>query len=134
MSAGKQEKEENGSPWVLIVEDDAVSRLLLLRIIARTKCRVHEASTVKAGLEFVRRQRYRLIFVDCHLPDGHGEEVVQFVRSRADRVCPAVGISSDDSAGNIKRIMQAGAERFLCKPISNAEVAALLKQYCSGDG
>jgi CheY-like chemotaxis protein len=57
---------------VLYVDDDAVSRYLLVRALAREGVSVTEASGAHEGLALMKQYRFRLVISDYRMPDETG--------------------------------------------------------------
>ena len=57
---------------VLYVDDDAASRYLLVRALAREGVSVTEAPGVHEGLELLKQHRFRLVISDYRMRDGTG--------------------------------------------------------------
>ena len=79
------------------------------------------------GLELARAHRPDLILLDLHLPDRSGLDVL--VALRRDPVTahiPVVVLTADASATQAQRLAQAGASRYLTKPLVLDEILATL--------
>jgi signal transduction histidine kinase/CheY-like chemotaxis protein len=66
---------------VLIVDDDELSRYLLRSLLQDTRLRVLEAESGVDGLELARQRRPFCIFLDLHMPDKSGFEVIKEMRA-----------------------------------------------------
>jgi DNA-binding response OmpR family regulator len=66
---------------VLVIDDDPASRYLLTRLLSDGHTSIIEAEDGGSGLEVARRARPSAIFLDLHLPDGNGEEVLGELRN-----------------------------------------------------
>ena len=111
---------------VLYVED-MVENIRLVEQILRQRPSVNLISAMLAGvaLDLARQHHPDLVLLDLHLPDMPGEEVL--ARLRADPATagtPVVVLSADATPDHIRRLMAAGADAYLTKPIS---VRALLQ-------
>jgi signal transduction histidine kinase/DNA-binding response OmpR family regulator len=62
---------------ILIIDDDASSRYVLRRCLASTPYRIRETASGLAGLSMVHEERPRAVFLDVHLPDTNGFEVLE---------------------------------------------------------
>jgi DNA-binding response OmpR family regulator len=74
------------------------------------------------GLELARENEPDLILLDLHLPDIHGSEVLR--RVREDPVIsrtPVVIISADVTTSQVARLLDAGAQAYLPKPLDVQE-------------
>jgi DNA-binding response OmpR family regulator len=84
------------------------------------------------GLDLAREHRPHLIFLDLHLPDLSGDQVLAGLRSdpRTSTI-PVIMISADTTAGQVKRLLDAGAQDYLTKPIDVKKLLAVLDEYLS---
>ena len=84
------------------------------------------ASTGRAGLELASTLPV-VILLDLHLPDTDGIDVLQALK--ADPVTadiPVAVLSADASRRQIDRLLAAGAEQYLTKPLNLVDVFAFL--------
>jgi CheY-like chemotaxis protein len=70
------------------------------------------------GFDLARKHCPDLILLDLHLPDVSGEDTLRLLRedARTARI-PVVIVSADATAGQIKRLLAAGANEYLTKPL-----------------
>ena len=117
---------------VLLVDDDAVMRAVLVRLVARTytDATITEATTGADALSAVAAQRPDLIISDCHMPVMDGLELVRTLRSQA-AVMPIVMLSSEPSVANAAQ--QAGATAFLTKPLAIGSFSQFLHTLLPSD-
>jgi CheY-like chemotaxis protein len=74
------------------------------------------------GLDLARKHAPDLILLDLHLPDLPGHEVLARLRQdKLTRDIPVVVISADATARQIQRLMAAGAQNYLTKPLDIGE-------------
>ena len=97
----------------------------LLRL--RPGWRMIHAGLGRLGVEFARAHRPDLVLLDLHLPDLAGHDVLRSLKRRADtKDIPVVILSADASPGLARKLVDAGAEQFLTKPLDFDVVLALL--------
>ena len=113
---------------VLYVEDNPANVEVVSRFLhGRPNVRLSSAATGRAGIECASRDRPDLILLDLHLPDLHGEQVLNELKAEpATAAIPVVVMSADASQGVIRRLLASGALAYLTKPIELAELAELL--------
>jgi CheY-like chemotaxis protein len=106
---------------VLVVDDDAAVRGLLLRLLAS---RGHDVSLAAAGDEALARlgagERFDLVISDYELPGADGLEVVARARERGARTLLVSGALDDD----VRREAARRSTPVLAKPFSAAELLA----------
>jgi two-component system, OmpR family, KDP operon response regulator KdpE len=83
---------------------------------------VIEAETGLAGLNAVTYSRPDLIILDLGLPDMHGVEVLNTIRSWSN--IPLIVLSVEADEEQTVRLLRAGADDYMVKPFGMAELAA----------
>lgn len=116
---------------LLYIEDNHSNVRLLQRILQR---RPHwnlvHTDRGQHGIELAHECDPTLIMLDLHLPDISGIEVLRQLRDQPDRAFrPLVVASADASPGQVSRLMAAGVDAFVTKPLDVHDVLALLDQY-----
>ena len=108
---------------ILYIEDNLSNLSLVEQMLAdEPNIELLTAMQGRLGLDLARQHSPDLILLDLHLPDIRGHEVL--ARLQADeitRAIPVVIISADATAGQIQRLMAAGAHSYLTKPLDIGE-------------
>lgn len=110
---------------VLIVDDHSANRQLPAAILRRMGCEITEAASGEDALAHLAEREFDCVLLDISMPGLSGEEVCERIRKdphlRHLRVIAytAHAMNSDES-----RIMQAGFDHLLVKPISRASLLA----------
>jgi PAS domain S-box-containing protein len=109
----------NPSRTILYIEDNVSNLRLIERIISdRPQVRLLSAMQASLGLELARDHLPDLILLDLHLPDMAGDEVLRRLRQDpTTRTIPVVMISADATHAQINRLLAAGADEYLTKPL-----------------
>ena len=113
-------------PLVLIVEDHPDTQSALAEAFAQNGYETIVASDGEAGLSIVRNDRPALVCLDLHLPHISGHEVCE--RIREDPSLDGVAIlmtSAGRSPETHGHALDAGADRYLPKPIALDELVAI---------
>ncbi|MDH5718195.1 MAG: adenylate/guanylate cyclase domain-containing response regulator [Spirochaetia bacterium] len=120
----------NYAAKILIIEDDEIQRRILKEILTHlskiSKYSFHAklVSTGKKGLQTAIQFRPDLIFLDIHLPDIHGIQLLRQLESNnmLDDT-PVLLITSDTSEATAIEGLAAGAKDIIYKPIRETELA-----------
>lgn len=113
---------------VLLVEDDAASGELVRRIFARRGgvdlARVGDGESAIAA---ARSDRPDLVLLDLGLPDLAGDAVLAQLRGDpATADIPVVVVSADATEAQRRRLVAAGADAYLTKPLAVGELLAVV--------
>jgi DNA-binding response OmpR family regulator len=101
---------------VLIVEDDAVSRQLLKRIVEIEGHVAETASGYRAAVALIDRQPYDLILLDLTLDDGDGLDLCRLVR--AQHQTPIIIVTSRSTSADVVTGLELGADDYVVKPFN----------------
>jgi adenylate cyclase len=110
---------------VLIVDDDAANRDLLVRMLERQRLATVVAEDGEQALAMIGSQRFDLILLDVVMPGMTGHEVLE--RLKADdtlRHIPVIVLSSIDDLDSITACIQLGAEDYLPRPFNSTILRA----------
>jgi CheY-like chemotaxis protein/anti-sigma regulatory factor (Ser/Thr protein kinase) len=129
--------EENlaASGCVLYIEDNASNLKLVARLLERRpRVRLLTALLGGLGLELAREHEPDLILLDGHLPDMDGAMVLRRLRadSRTAKI-PVVILSADATAGQVERLLAAGAADYMTKPLDVPRVLQVIDAFLRGD-
>jgi two-component system KDP operon response regulator KdpE len=110
---------------VLIVEDEPVLRRALLINLRARGYAVSQAAAGREALAEAARQPPHAVILDLGLPDVDGTEVIRELRgwSRA----PVIVLSGRTGSGDKIGALDAGADDYVTKPFSMAELLARLR-------
>jgi CheY-like chemotaxis protein len=118
---------------VLLVDDDAVVRLLLRTQLQQAGVDVDEADHGKAAVEKIvnAAHPYDLIVMDEHMPVLSGVAATRRIRahqgSRGEPPTPILGVSSDAGRKDRRRFIAAGMNAHLAKPFGRDEFLQAVK-------
>ncbi len=119
---------DDGERLVLYVEDEPLNASLVTSIVGLLPGRTIEvAGTVAEGLAVLATRRPSLLLLDLNLPDGSGLEVLRLVRADpALRHLPVFILSADATQQASATAIEAGADRFITKPLKVNDFLALV--------
>lgn len=111
---------------VLIVEDDAETRALLVRALAKDAHVTHAVEGVAGADESVRARAFDVVVLDLGLPDGSGVMWCNSLRRNGFDV-PVVVLTAQGAVSSRLACFDAGADDFLAKPFAVAELRARVR-------
>jgi adenylate cyclase len=110
----------DGSPAILLVDDDENNRYTLSRRLKRENyTNITEAVDGRAALELMRNRSFDLVLLDVMMPDMDGYEVLRQIKSNMNlRDIPVIMVSALDAIDSVVRCIELGAEDYLPKPFN----------------
>jgi two-component system cell cycle response regulator DivK len=116
---------------VYVVEDNEKNMKLfraILKLIPDLK--LHEESKGDLGLELIKSGEPDLIILDIQLPEMNGIEICNELR-KMDKFkdTPIIAVTSFAMKGDKERILKAGFNQYVSKPIKVQEFREIVKGY-----
>jgi DNA-binding response OmpR family regulator len=114
-----------GTALVLVVEDDAELRDMLVMNLERNGYQVAEAGDGERGLELAKALKPDLVVLDLMLPKLDGRQVCRLIR--AESAVPILVLTALDREIDVVNGLDAGADDYVTKPFSLREFLARVK-------
>lgn len=111
---------------ILLVEDNAVNRMVAQGYLARLGCFVTEAETGKAAIKAVHAADFDVVLLDLDLPDISGIEVAAEITRCLSTPPRLVALTAHNLADTQQERDRLGVERILTKPISPRQLSQML--------
>jgi two-component system response regulator PilR (NtrC family) len=110
---------------VLIVDDEADIRELLVLTLSRMGVDADSASTIQEARQALQSRAYDLCLTDMRLPDGDGLELLRHIAEHFGNT-PVAVITAYGSTENAVAALKAGAFDYLAKPIKLEQLRPLV--------
>ncbi|MCC6620314.1 MAG: response regulator [Deltaproteobacteria bacterium] len=123
-----------GALSVLVVEDNAVNQALLAKMLER---RGHTVVLTANGADAVDRLQespggFDIVLMDIQMPVMDGYEATAVVRMREAQDglprIPIIAVTAHAMSGERDKCLEAGMDAYLAKPVSEAELMALIDE------
>jgi len=102
---------------VLLVEDDEVTRTLLATLLRSFGAEVMPASSAAEARKALESFRCDVLISDIEMPDDDGVVLLQSLRGDGERRFPAIAVTGYADASNRHRVLAAGFDGFVAKPL-----------------
>src|SRR5437763_4580598 len=115
---------------ILVVDDDAGSRRILVRTLSSTGYDCRESDSGIEALKLVQREQPSLLLLDFDMPGLNGADVLKRLRSDSNPAVaqiPAIMLTAHGSEESEVSCLQAGADDFVTKPINIAVLRARIE-------
>ncbi|MCX7914547.1 MAG: response regulator [Thermodesulfovibrionales bacterium] len=113
----------------LIIEDNPDNMVLITRFLEKFGYHTLKAMTGLEGIEIALREKPDFILLDIQLPDIEGTEVLKRIRdSEIGRNIPIIAVTSYAMAGDRQRLLSAGCNGYIEKPIDPEQVISQIRE------
>lgn len=105
----------------ILIVDDAPENILVIGQYLMPQYEVLVATSGTDALRIAQAQFPDLILLDIHMPNMDGYQVMHALRADSNTPqVPVIMLSADDSEETQRRVLHAGAQAFLAKPLHAA--------------
>ncbi|MFP4349458.1 MAG: ATP-binding protein [Desulfococcaceae bacterium] len=121
---------------ILLAEDERLNRMSLQKLLTTAGHQVTGVSDGREALEtLVRNKTFDLILMDVQMPEMDGLEATRRIRNekngRFDARIPIIALTAFAMEGDRERILQAGMDGYLSKPVDMKELHQTIDRVIS---
>jgi PAS domain S-box-containing protein len=130
-SAPAPRSEDSVSGTILYIEDNESNVRLVQRLLKQRRPHITllHASDGAIGMAMALERKPDLIFLDLHLPDTPGDEVLRLLwEDTRTRDIPVAILSADATLSQSRRLIATGAKAYLTKPLDVTRMLALIDE------
>jgi two-component system cell cycle response regulator DivK len=118
---------------ILVIEDNAANMTLAVFLLESVGHTVLSATDAEAGLAYARSEHPDLILMDIQLPGMDGLEATALLkRDTATREIPVIALTALAMKGDETRILAAGCDGYIAKPMRYKEFLATVQTHLPG--
>jgi two-component system sensor histidine kinase/response regulator len=127
------ESKINRSDYKILIVDDVVSNVLLLKILlTNEKFQVCTANNGTSCIEMARKEHPDLILLDVMMPDMNGFDTATVLkREEGTKEIPIIFLTALNTPQDLVHGFQVGASDFLTKPFNKEELVMRVMQQIS---
>ena len=110
---------------ILVAEDNAVNRELMVHLLSRRGYTVKVVANGKAALDALDKGSFDLVLMDIQMPVMGGLEVTAVIRERERTVgghLPIIATTAHAMASDRERALKSGMDAYLAKPIQSRQL------------
>jgi len=127
------DERNHESRTVLVVEDDAVNRMAVQRMLDRMGYDCSLAANGKEALNQLADQRFDCVLMDIQMPVMDGIAAIKALRTEPDthpnRQVPVIALTAHAMAGDRERFLEAGMNGYLSKPVDMDSLDNTLRRF-----
>jgi signal transduction histidine kinase len=117
---------------ILLAEDNKINQMVGVKQLQKLGCHVDIANNGLEAVEAWKRNKYRVILMDCHMPEMDGYEATRKIREwEAEQNLPRARIiAMTASVRNEDRdlCLEAGMDDFISKPVDTGQLKNALEK------
>ncbi len=129
-------RHSSKSPYLLLIEDNAVALKTLEIMVHQANCRFKSAMSGAQAFELFKTNSFDLIVSDLGLPDISGmdlaQEFRQFEQKEGRKAVPIVGLTAQTLSEAEQIALIAGMNKVLPKPIRSELLLSVLNEFIFG--
>jgi CheY-like chemotaxis protein len=123
---------------VLLVEDNPVNQRLMQRVLGKLGCHWTMADNGRIAVEELARRDYDVVLMDLHIPVMDGPMAIEHIRRGESgekmREVWIIALTADAREEQRLRVLAAGANDYLTKPLKPAELAEAFHRLLAARG
>ncbi|MBD1831238.1 response regulator [Cyanobacteria bacterium FACHB-472] len=122
---------------VLVVDDNADTRLFLTTVLEECKAQVKAAASVSEAMELIKQSKPDVLVSDIGMPEEDGYTLIGKVRALSPEqggLIPAAALTAYARAEDRTRSLMSGFQIHLPKPVEPAELAAVVANLAGRSG
>lgn len=120
---------------ILVVDDNEINRMIAAETLRSRGIEAVEADGARMALDLARSQKFDLVLMDISMPEIDGIQALHMLRGQggASAGVPVLALTAHASPEDSIRILNAGFDDMLTKPLLQPEVDRILGVYCGSE-
>ncbi len=117
---------------ILVTDDNRMNRVVIEKLLKRTRAMVETAESGEEALEKVTRTKYDVILLDAMMPNMDGTETLRRMRSLENNLsadAPIIVITANAVTGARDKYIADGFTDYISKPVKPLELERVIGKY-----
>ena len=120
---------------ILVIEDLPINMELVTDLLELAGYKVFQAETAETGIEMARTEFPDLILMDIGLPGMDGLTATGILKQdRSTEGIPIIALTSHAMKGDEKKVLAAGCDGYITKPIDTRELPQTVARFIKSSG
>ncbi len=129
-----QAQTSSPKPRILLVDDNPINQRMMSKYLEKLGIEADEVPSGKIALEYLKKQDYGLIFMDCAMPDMNGFQCARLIRAmeKAEELkghIAIVALTAWVDEENIEQCKEAGMDDYIGKPMDLTHAKAVIEKF-----
>jgi len=112
---------------ILVVDDEAVMRNLLLKILEQEGYKIALSNSYKEAIGQLENDDFDIVLSDVKMPEIGGFELLKEIKSRWPKTA-VVMMTAYGDAYTVKEALMLGADEYVTKPFKSHEISLIIER------
>ncbi len=112
---------------ILVVDDEAIMRNLLLKILEQEGYQVVLAGSYKEAIERLTAEPFDLVLSDVKMPENNGFELLKRIKNDWPQTA-VIMMTGYGDAYTVKEALMLGADEYITKPFKSHEISLIVER------
>jgi len=119
---------------ILLVEDNPINQEIARHVLSRAGLVLRTADNGQEALDWLDREPFDLVLMDCQMPVMDGYAATRALRQTLRwRTLPVIAMTANAMVGDREKVLAAGMNDHIAKPINIEEMFATLARWIRPD-
>jgi len=112
---------------ILVVDDEAVMRNLLLKILEQEGYKITLSSSYKEAMGHLNNETYEIVLSDVKMPETGGFELLKEIKQNWPKTA-VIMMTAYGDAYTVKEALMLGADEYITKPFKSHEISLIIER------
>ncbi|MBT7410554.1 MAG: response regulator [Methylococcales bacterium] len=129
-------KSSNISAKILLAEDNKINQFLATNFLKLAGYETVVANNGQLAVDAVKKEKFDLILMDCHMPELDGFDATRQIRQLDDNeknTIPIIACTADALHADANKCKTAGMNDYISKPFTKLELEEVIKRWLDQD-
>jgi PAS domain S-box-containing protein len=114
---------------ILLVEDNAINRIIAKKSLLNYNCSVTEVSNGHKAIEILKNQTFDVILMDIIMPEMDGIEATRHIRNELKIDTPIIAFTANAFKSEIEKFIELGMNDYVIKPFDENLLIQTIAKY-----
>lgn len=114
---------------VLLVEDNAINRVVARKSLQNYNCSITEAFSGAQSIEFLKNKKFDIILMDIIMPDLDGIETTKIIRDELEITTPIIAFTANAFKSEIEKFIEIGMNDYVLKPFEETILVKTIAKH-----
>jgi len=112
---------------ILIVDDEAIMRNLLLKILEKEGYQISVVGSAQEALDYIENTKVDLVLSDIRMPGMNGFDLLRKIKAEKPDIAVIMMTGYGDTY-TVKEALMNGADEYITKPFKNHEISLIVER------